>query len=117
GTKRSGAGALGDHLRFVQEAAVLELDHGQLLLAGHALHLGAAAAQQRMLDELVLDAGVVQRLLRLPAGVRALDQRPLAAMQFHGHVTIVPFRTATNQSPSSSTSPPPSSSASPAPVK
>src|SRR6478752_2277732 len=70
--QRAGLRLLGDHLRVAQEGAVLELDQRQLLHAGQLLDVASQKAQRRVLDQLVLDAGLVQRVLGGPAGMWAL---------------------------------------------
>src|SRR3954453_5266456 len=53
--------------------AVLELDRGQLRLAGVLLDRTPAPAHERLLDVLVRDAGVLNGLEDLPARVPAVD--------------------------------------------
>src|SRR5262249_43290381 len=83
----SGADLLSHLARLpAYERPVLELPPRQLRLTGPLHDLLAAAAADRVLDELVLDAVLVERLLDPPARVRA-DLHPLiaAAMELHGH--------------------------------
>src|SRR6476469_7055363 len=53
--------------------SVLELERGQLRLAGVLLDVRAPAAHERLLDVLVRDPGVLDGLENLPAGVAAVD--------------------------------------------
>src|SRR4029078_9006111 len=67
-----------------------ELDPRVLLLAGPPLGLVAVAGPRQLVD-LVLDPGVVERLLHLPAGgARALDPHVLSAVKDDGHGASLP---------------------------
>src|SRR6476469_8267101 len=68
--QRVGLRLLGDHLRVAQEGAVLELDQRQFLHPGPLLDVASQKAQRRVFDQLVLAAGLVQRVLVGPAGIR-----------------------------------------------
>src|SRR5437868_936751 len=72
------------------DAAVLELDHRVLALARDLLELVALPRAQRALDQLVLDALLVERLLHFPAWVR-VDLHPLhgAAMELDRHLATL----------------------------
>src|SRR5439155_24750800 len=65
-------------------ASVLELDRREALLAGVLDHR-RTLAEPVLGHALVLDAHVDQRLLDLPAGMRALDPLLLAPMQLDRH--------------------------------
>jgi bifunctional non-homologous end joining protein LigD len=70
--------------------AVLELDRGVLALPGEALEVVALAGPEGPLDLLVLDAGVVQRLLHLPAGMaRELDPPVRTSVKSDRHVATI----------------------------
>src|SRR5512132_2427891 len=65
------------------DRAVLELDPRKSLLA--RLRDGVLAPEVLLSDELVLDPGLVERFLHLPAGVRALHEEVLAAVKLDCH--------------------------------
>jgi hypothetical protein len=70
--------------------SVLELDHRVLALAAQLLQLVALAAAKRSLDQLVLDALIVQSLLYAPAGMALqLDPDVRAAVKLDGHVPTI----------------------------
>src|SRR4051794_1850835 len=74
-------GLLADH------GAVLELDRRQDVLPGQLDVLGPLATAVGMLDELVVDARLIERLLDLPARMDAdLDPHVAAAMELDGHL-------------------------------
>src|SRR3954454_830434 len=83
-----GADALG-HLRrlLAVDLAVLELEDRQLLLAAELLDARALALAEAVLDDLVLDTLLVERLLHAPARVEVgVQERPRAAMELDlGH--------------------------------
>src|SRR5687767_3514491 len=65
---------------------VLELEHGQGALARPPLDLLAVPAQGRLLDDLVVDAGLVERRLHPPARVAGqLVEHEGAAVELEGH--------------------------------
>src|SRR6185312_8689310 len=85
--QRAGADSRGEVLRLLADRrAVIQLDHGQLALAALRLQGVALSAPRWMLDELVLDPGLVERLLDSPAGVRPSDPHDGAAVQLDGHL-------------------------------
>src|SRR5205085_635349 len=98
------------------DASVLELDRRIEPLSGLLLELIALAARQRPLDDLVFDALLVERLLHLPAGMRA-DLHPHArtAVELDGHARNLqpsgtlphPWPRSNRSERSTTTSPPP----------
>jgi hypothetical protein len=77
---------LGKDLAFLPDGgAVLELDHRKRLLTGETLDVLTLRTAKGLLDELVLDTGLVKSLLRLPAAVAiGLDEAEGTAMQLDG---------------------------------
>src|SRR5436190_1200494 len=81
--------------------AVVELDHGQQALATETLYvLATTARQRRLLDHLVLDALLVERLLHLETVVEVgVQEREGTAVQLDGHLAPLCRGTEPNASP------------------